>query len=53
MEPRTKKEIVCPCGHLLGTTTNSNYAGTKNCPICKKKVHFEVKNGNVHTSYIR
>lgn len=46
-----KKDIVCPCGKLLGTTTNSSGGGTKTCPCCKKKVRYDVTSTTVYTSY--
>lgn len=48
-----KKEIVCPCGKLLGTTTNSSGGGTRMCPCCKRKVRYDVGPTRVHTAYVR
>lgn len=48
-----KKEIVCPCGKLLGTTTNSSGGGIRTCPCCKQKVRFDVGPRSVHTAYVR
>lgn len=47
-----KKEIVCKCGRLLGTTTNSSGAGTKVCPSCKRRIRYDVTPSRVHVSYV-
>lgn len=47
----TKKNIVCRCGKLLGTTSNSSGGGTKICPSCKRKVRYDVTPTRVYTSY--
>lgn len=47
------KEIVCKCGRLLGTTSASSGAGTKVCPSCKKRVHYQIGPNKVHTSYVK
>lgn len=46
-----KKPIVCPCGKLLGQTTNCSGGGTKVCPNCKKRVHYDVTETKVYTAY--
>lgn len=46
-----KKEIVCPCGRLLGYTTQNSGAGTKTCPACKRRVRYDCGETRVHTSY--
>lgn len=48
-----KKEIVCKCGKLLGTTTNSSGGGTKVCPSCKRRIRYDVTPTRVHVSYVR
>lgn len=48
-----KKNIVCPCGHLLGTTSNASGGGTKNCPCCKRKVKYTVTPTKVFTAYTK
>lgn len=47
-----KKEIVCKCGKLLGTTISTGGAGTKVCPCCKKRVRYEITPTKVYTSYV-
>lgn len=49
---KKKKDIVCKCGKLLGTTTNFSGGGTKVCPSCKKRVRYDVTPTGVHTSYV-
>ena len=46
-----KKEIKCPCGKLLGTTTNSSGGGSKVCPVCKKRVRYDCTETKVYTAY--
>lgn len=48
-----KKDIVCPCGRLLGSTANSSGGGTKVCPSCKKRVHYDITPARVYTSYMK
>lgn len=47
----TKRDIICPCGHHLGTTINSTGGGTKYCSKCKKRVKFELSKDDVKTYY--
>lgn len=48
-----RKEIVCKCGRLLGTTSSQSGAGTKICPSCKKKVRYDITPNKVYTSYVK
>lgn len=47
---RIKKKIICPCGHHLGVSDNSNCGGTKWCDACKKQIKYSIKNDVVSTS---
>lgn len=47
----TKKPIKCPCGRLLGETSQNHGAGTKVCPSCKKRVRYDITESKVHTCY--
>lgn len=51
MAERIKKNIVCPCGRLLGTNQNSSGGGTKVCPSCKRKVRYEVTPTHIYVHY--
>ena len=53
IDMREKKNIVCPCGHLLGTTTNPGGRGEKTCSCCKRRVKFTVTPTKVLTAYIK
>lgn len=46
-----RKDIVCPCGKLLGQTNNSSGGGTKVCPACKKRVRYDCTQSTVYTTY--
>lgn len=46
-----KKDIVCPCGNLLGTNSNTSGGGTKFCNKCKNMVKYTVKKDRIDTSY--
>lgn len=47
-----RKEIICKCGRLLGTTLSSGGAGTKVCPSCKRRIRYEIAGRRVHVSYV-
>lgn len=49
---RIRKDIVCPCGKLLGSTMNESGGGTKVCPSCKKRVRYDCSKDRVYTSYV-
>lgn len=46
-----KKPIICPCGKLLGTTTNNSGGGSKVCPLCKRRVRYDCAETKVYTAY--
>lgn len=47
----TKRDIQCPCGHYLGSSTNSTGGGTKHCSACKRRVKFTLTKNGVFTAY--
>lgn len=51
MVVRKPKPIVCKCGKLLGTTSNTRDGGTKVCPSCKRRIRYDVTPEKVYVSY--
>lgn len=46
-----KRDIVCKCGNLLGSTTNTSGGGEKVCSVCKKRVKYSCSANGVYTAY--
>lgn len=45
-----RRDIVCPCGNLLGFTTNVNGGGEKFCSSCKRTIKYSASANGVYTS---
>lgn len=48
-----RRDIVCPCGHYLGSTNNTSGGGEKICTTCKKRIKYTITPNGVYTAIKR